>query len=748
MTGTTGTTTTTSTPGGRLRALAATTSAVGLLAGMLVSGADPAAAADPVCDTETIVRAANPPTYEVTVCLVTPAAGDQLVDPVDVTATASVNDPAGLAAVQRVTFRWKPTSATTDTYLLADNDAEPGALYRMSLRSYRLPGTTGSLTARAVVDDDVTDGVTGATPVDATIDVTKDDETEPPTPPAFSPRLGSPGPGDRYTLAATGDGVDGSPQSHDVVQVIKGWSPDSFSYLGDVYTNGTAYEFDTWYGETGGYGELRDITNPAVGNHEYREPGAAAYLAYWGGVPRWYSYDVGGWHVAVLDTNVATDTGDVQTTVGSPQYQWLDADLAAHQSACTIVVQHQPRYAEAPGSRTYLQDLWSLAYRRGVTLLLAGHVHKYERWTPMDEAGNPVAGGLTQLVAGGGGREAVNPSTPDPRVAARGSVGALRLDLGADDLAFTYADQSGATVDQGSVPCRQRVAGAIPPPPDTTPPTTPAGLTATASSTTAAILSWQPASDAVGVASYVVRRNDAVVATVPGSTTSWRDGGLAPGKSYRWTVEAADAAGNRSAQSAPASATTPMPLRSSRRLLADLRTAAEHRAGWTSRRFPGWTDADGDRCRTPSEVLITEALTTPRVRTGCELRGGTWRSRYDGALRTGVGRLTVDHLVGLREAWESGASRWSRVARRQLANDLGYPSTLIAVTTASATAKGGREPRDWLPRKAFRCSYLSQWVAVKWRWQLAVDPSERRFLKARLSSCGWPSVRLPTRPRT
>jgi hypothetical protein len=136
------------------------------------------------------------------------------------------------------------------------------------------------------------------------------------------------------------------------------------------------------------------------------------------------------------------------------------------------------------------------------------------------------------------------------------------------------------------------------------------------------------------------------------------------------------------------------------------------------------------------------------VRTGCELRGGTWRSRYDGALRTGVGRLTVDHLVGLREAWESGASRWSRVARRQLANDLGYPSTLIAVTTASATAKGGREPRDWLPRKAFRCSYLSQWVAVKWRWQLAVDPSERRFLKARLSSCGWPSVRLPTRPRT
>jgi hypothetical protein len=104
--------------------------------------------------------------------------------------------------------------------------------------------------------------------------------------------------------------------------------------------------------------------------------------------------------------------------------------------------------------------------------------------------------------------------------------------------------------------------------------------------------------------------------------------------------------------------------------------------------------------------------------------------------------------VGLREAWESGASRWSKGTRRQFRNDLGYPSSLIAVTTGSAIAKAGREPADGLPRKAFRCSYLSQWFAVKWRWRLAVDGAERRFLKTRLAGCGWPSVRLPTRPPT
>ena len=505
----------------------------------------------------------------------------------------------------------------------------------------------------------------------------------------------------------------------------------------------------------------RAITNPVIGNHEYRTGGGSPYFEYWGGVPHYYSYDVGGWHVVVLDTN----TEFAQTAVGSAQYQWLDADLAAHQGACTIVQQHQPRYAEVPGSRTYLQDLWSLASQRGVTLLLAGHVHKYERWTPMDPSGNPAAGGLTQIVAGGGGREAANPSTPDPRVVARGGVGALRLDLGADDLAFTYADATGATIDQGTVPCRQRVPAPvppppdpappappvpapIPPPPDTTAPTTPTGLTATATSTTAARLSWQPASDAVGVTAYVIRRNEAAVATLPGSATSWQDGGLSQGRTYRWTVEAVDAASNRSARSASASATTPMPLRSTKQLLAALRTAPEHRTGWTSRRFPGWTDADLDRCATPREVFLAEAVTPPRRGANCQLRGGRWRSPYDGADITSATRLTADHLVGLHEAWQSGAYRWSPLTRRQHANDLGYPSTLIAVTQESATAKGASEPQDWLPRKAFRCTYLGQWVAVKWRWQLTVDPEERRFLKSRLSTCSWPSVRLPSRPRT
>ena len=814
-------------PARRLRTVGFATLAVLLLEGFLVAGAGAATAAPAACDTKSIDRGAALGSYQVEICLLTPARDATLADPVDVTATAKVHDPTNRAVVRRVRFRWLPAGAPSDTYLLSDNDAEPGNLYRMSLRSYRLPGTSGTLVARAIVDGDATDAVEEAKTADTAVAVTKDTTTVPPVSPPFSPRSGTPGPGKPYTLAAVGDGVDGSPQSHAVVKVIKGWSPDSFSYLGDVATNGSAYEFDTWYGETGGFGDLRAITNPVIGNHEYRTDSGDPYFRFWGGVPHYYSYDVGGWHVVVLDST----TEFAQTAAGSEQYTWLDADLTAHRDACTIVMQHQPRYAEAPGSRGYLQDLWSLAYDRGVTLLLAGHVHRYERWQPMDAAGNVVPDGLTQIVAGGGGSEAVNEATPDARVAHRkAGVGALRLDLGGRELGFTYADGAGAVVDAGTVPCRQSGAAptatpsgtstpssspsgtatptptpsdtattttspsdtatpttspsdtatprptlsetgspsspavsTTPPvttaaptsgptqtapvgaPPDTTPPTAPTGLTAAVTSTTSAVLTWQPSIDAIGVASYVVRRNDTVVATLPGGATSWGDGGLSPGRTYRWTVEAIDAAGNRSSLSAPASVKIPKTLRSTKALLADLRTAAEHRSGWTVTRFRGWTDTDADACRTPEEVFVAEAVMAPRMRVGCDLQGGRWRSAYDGRIRSSVDGLVVDHTVGLREAWESGAYRWSLTTRRRHANDLDYAGTLIAVTKVSAGAKADREPQDWLPRKAHRCAYVSQWVAVKWRWGLAVDRVERTFLASKLSSCGWPTVRVPTR---
>src|SRR5439155_11297606 len=99
-------------------------------------------------------------------------------------------------------------------------------------------------------------------------------------------------------------------------------------------------------------------------------------------------------------------------------------------------------------------------------------------------------------------------------------------------------------------------------PAETTPPSAPTGLTATAGSATAITLSWTASTDDVGVTGYQVERCTGAecraftpVAAPPG--TSYSDTGLAPSTSYSYQVRAVDAAGNVSAASPLASATTP-----------------------------------------------------------------------------------------------------------------------------------------------------------------------------------------------
>jgi chitodextrinase len=91
-------------------------------------------------------------------------------------------------------------------------------------------------------------------------------------------------------------------------------------------------------------------------------------------------------------------------------------------------------------------------------------------------------------------------------------------------------------------------------PSDTTPPSTPTGLTATAVSASQINLSWSASTDNVAVTGYIVRRDGSQVAAVAG--TSYSDSPLTPSTMYTYTVAARDAAGNVSAQSASASATT------------------------------------------------------------------------------------------------------------------------------------------------------------------------------------------------
>ncbi len=333
-----------------------------------------------------------------TVCLVTPSAGDTLTGMTEVTATASVT--SGSAVIDRVNFWWGP--GTAPTYLLADHDPP----YRMVLDTRRLPNGPGLLRARTVmVGGAVSNRVGGTVTIDNPGPPPPDGET-------FEPWLGGPQqPGERFRLALVGDGVDGSPESHGVADVIAAADPDAFAYLGDVYDRGTAYEFDNWYGQDpNGFGRFLDITNPTLGNHEYMESATAApYFDFWDEIPHYYSYDVGAWHVATIDSN--TEFG--QLGVNSAQYKWLKADIEANTDRCTLLYAHHSRVTNVEGvNRVGLEPEWDLMVDRGGDIMLGGHAHTYERWLPMDQDQVPVIEGLTEFVVGTGGRPILNDEAP------------------------------------------------------------------------------------------------------------------------------------------------------------------------------------------------------------------------------------------------------------------------------------------------------------------------------------------------
>ncbi|WP_123971063.1 HNH endonuclease family protein [Streptomyces sp. TLI_185] len=93
-------------------------------------------------------------------------------------------------------------------------------------------------------------------------------------------------------------------------------------------------------------------------------------------------------------------------------------------------------------------------------------------------------------------------------------------------------------------------------------------------------------------------------------------------------------------------------------------------------------------------------------------------------------------MVPLAEAWGSGASAWTAKERESYANDLGDARALIAVSAASNRSKADQDPATWQPPAVgYRCTYATDWVTVKTRCGLAIDPVERTELAKILRPC-------------
>ena len=195
--------------------------------------------------------------------------------------------------------------------------------------------------------------------------------------------------------------------------------------------------------------------------------------------------------------------------------------------------------------------------------------------------------------------------------------------------------------------------------------------------------------------------------------------------------------GNPSSTTTPTTAPTTNDSAAMTSLLDSIIVVPEFGTGYSRALFPHWNDLDGDGCDTREEVLIRDSITTAQVDPfGCQVRAGDWFSPYDGASWSDRGRVDIDHVVALKEAWDSGAHAWTTERRTQYANDLSDPRTLIAVTDSVNQSKSDKDPAQWMPPLAsYHCTYLSSWVAVKARWGLSMDSAERNAVAAGLTKC-------------
>jgi hypothetical protein len=260
--------------------------------------------------------------------------------------------------------------------------------------------------------------------------------------------------------AADADGDDDGPalcRQGAVSDAMLPRHPEALLALGDLqYEKGAP---EDWGPYAASYGRMRDITRPVPGNHEYLTSDAKGYYDYFddaAGPPGrgYYAFAVGGWRIIALNTE-CTDVGGCGP--GSPQLDWLQAELAQHPSACTLAYWHIPRFSSGQhGDHNAYRTLWRTLEDQGTDLILAGHDHNYERLAPMTSDGRiDESTGIRSFVVGTGGRN-LRPVTA-PRLGSERIVddafGFLELRLGKHGYRWEFLDVNGQARDRGEGEC-------------------------------------------------------------------------------------------------------------------------------------------------------------------------------------------------------------------------------------------------------------------------------------------------------
>ncbi|MEI6621744.1 MAG: fibronectin type III domain-containing protein [Actinomycetes bacterium] len=354
-----------------------------------------------------------------------------------------------------------------------------------------------------------------------------------------------------------GKGTPAGCQQQAVANAIRAQHPDAFLPLGDIqYFDGRLDAFQQSYDPA--FGDLKSISYPIPGNHEYKTANAAGYYTYFGAAAHQdtkgtYSFDIGGWHVLAINSTVCTPS--ISCGPGSAMAKWIAADIATHPSQCVMAMWHHPLWsAGAHGGYTPFLPVWNQLNSYGVDLVLNGHDHLYQRFKPagdaqLDASGNllpptVVKDGMVEIVAGMGGEDnyqawgLANPGMADSLAAVGtnpnpGVFGALRMDTNPTGMDFSYipAANSSKFSDSGSLNCRTKT-------PPTGVPTKPTAVQLARAGDGTVTVSWDapqaPATPEVTYTASVVGTGRKCVTTANSCTIT----GMTNGQQYSFAVNA------------------------------------------------------------------------------------------------------------------------------------------------------------------------------------------------------------------
>lgn len=378
--------------------------------------------------------------------------------------------PPTSMALSPAAVDFRDTAGTADPLPLGVTiTSAPGTLSDLSIGSITyqngaswLSASLGSSTTTATLT--LTPSIAGLAPgtYTATVPVTSSGASNSPRSVrvSLSVSAGPPPPPSEVLLLAANIASCAS-QSHDeqTAALLDGLAGTIVTAGDNVFPTGTLANYQQCYEPSWGRHKAR--TRAALGNHDYEPGGADGAFDYWGNQagPRglgYYSFDVGDWHVIVLNDNVG-----FMPFAGTAQAQWLHADLTASTRRCTLAVWHSPLFlsSNSPGftTRSEPRPIWDELYAAGVDVVVNGQQHHYERMAPMAPDGSVDGSrGIRQWNVGTGGESADLPTAAvHPNSLVRSiSFGVLKLTLRADRYDWQFVALPGdAFTDTGTATC-------------------------------------------------------------------------------------------------------------------------------------------------------------------------------------------------------------------------------------------------------------------------------------------------------